>query len=257
MKEKIFAKLKQAYTPLGLGDDALMARAELLDKLGFVTEENLDSVVASQKADLEGIQRLNDKRAHDAQNAEAEKARKAAEAAKAESDKQLKALQDELKALKDKSKEPPTPPTPPAGGSIDEEKIKALIEEARKGDAAKMEELQKSLKTLQDSNKELSEYKKAAEEAKEAAAKLQAANERKAKIEAQAKELGIPEYRIKEGFAIAEDATDDAIKSTLGEIANNIKVNQLPNHNAGGYAGGGEKVTKEDTDKLAANLLRV
>ena len=49
MKEKIYAKLKQAYSSLGLGDEVLQAHAESLANLGFVTDENLDAVVGGQK----------------------------------------------------------------------------------------------------------------------------------------------------------------------------------------------------------------
>lgn len=66
MKAKLFAKLKQAYSPLGLAEEILLGRADSLAKTGFVTDDNLDLVVAAQKDDLEGLQKANDKRVTDA-----------------------------------------------------------------------------------------------------------------------------------------------------------------------------------------------
>ena len=40
MKEKIFLKLKTKYSSLGLGDEILLAHAEMLAKMGFVTDDN-------------------------------------------------------------------------------------------------------------------------------------------------------------------------------------------------------------------------
>lgn len=48
MKDKIFQLLKQEYKSLGLGDEVLQAHAEMLDKMGLVTDDNIETVVASQ-----------------------------------------------------------------------------------------------------------------------------------------------------------------------------------------------------------------
>lgn len=50
MKDKIFQLLKQEYKSLGLGDEVLQAHAEMLDKMGLVTDDNIETVVASQKS---------------------------------------------------------------------------------------------------------------------------------------------------------------------------------------------------------------
>lgn len=115
MKDKIFQKLKQGYSRLGLGDEVLQAHAESLAATGLVTDENIDNVVNAQKGFLEGLQRNYDTRVSSA-------TAKAREAAKKEFE-----------------------------------------------DAAK------------------------------------AAAERKSLIVSKAEELGIPQYRIDEGFAIADD----------------------------------------------------
>lgn len=254
MKTKIFEKLKQVYAPLGLGDAFLQARAELLANLGFVTNENIESVIAAQRAELESIQKSNDKRATDAIAAEKRKSEEAAAAVKATTDAEIQKHLAKIKELEDQIKK--NNPTPPPAGTIDEEKIKALIAEARKADSDELKSLKTTLEALQKGNKELEEYKAQAEKEKADREKAQAVAERKAKIESKAKELGIPEYRIKEGFVIAEDADDAAIETHLSGIAQNIKVNMLPNHRTGAHIVAGEKATKEETDKMAADLIK-
>lgn len=66
MKARLFDKLKQAYSQLGLGDDSLLGLAGAIAASGLVTEENLDMTVAAQKEYLEGLQRAADKRVGDA-----------------------------------------------------------------------------------------------------------------------------------------------------------------------------------------------
>lgn len=87
MKEKLFDKLKQAYSSLGLGDVILQAHADALAATGLVTDDNIDSVVLGQRTLLENLQKSNDKRVKDALDkakAEAEeKQRKAHEEAEA------------------------------------------------------------------------------------------------------------------------------------------------------------------------------
>lgn len=45
MKEKIFQKLKQEFSHLGLGDVVLQAHADSLAAIGLVTDENIDTVI--------------------------------------------------------------------------------------------------------------------------------------------------------------------------------------------------------------------
>ena len=75
MKEKILGKLKQAYSQLGLGDAILTAQAESLANSGFVTDENIDAIVAAQKPFLEGLQKANDSRVTEAVKKAKEKSR--------------------------------------------------------------------------------------------------------------------------------------------------------------------------------------
>lgn len=52
--------------------------------------------------------------------------------------------------------------------------------------------------------------------------------ERSNLIVSKAKELGIPQWRIEEGFSIASDANEEAITSHLTTVANNVKAQLLP-----------------------------
>ena len=90
MKDKIFQLLKQEYKSLGLGDEVLQAHAEMLDKMGLVTDDNIETVVASQKSFLESLQKDNDRRVTDAK-------KKFEEAQKAKEDAERKAAEEEAK----------------------------------------------------------------------------------------------------------------------------------------------------------------
>jgi hypothetical protein len=141
MKNQLFSKLKQAYASLGLGDDFLQAQADSLAAMGLVTEENIESVVLSQKAFLESVQKTNDKRVTDA----VKKANDTAAARAAELQKQL----DELK------KTPPAAPptTPPVG---DDFQAKFAAAQAPMLDTLKA--LQEQVKTLQEEKKVLKAF---------------------------------------------------------------------------------------------------
>lgn len=196
MKEKIFQLLKQAYSPLGLGDVILQAQAEALDALGFVTDENVSDVVAKQKTFLEGLQKGNDKRVTDAV----------------------------AKALADVRKQAPDPEPKKPEESEQEKAIR---------------ELRETVSLLQKENSEA----KAAE----------ARRAHEARILTKAKALGIPQYRIDEGFSIGEDADDAAIDSYLSRVSQNIKDNRLPER--GGRALTDSAPDKAQTDALAAKLV--
>lgn len=289
MKEKIFQLLKQAYKSLGLGDDVLQAHAEMLDKLGIVTEDNVQTVVESQKTILETLQRENDRRVTEARTKlqaeqkakedELKKQQEAEAAAKAEEEKRKAEEEAERKRLEDiKAKEVPEyfktfmaeqaakekQAREEAAKERDEYK-KLLAELSTSAKSQKEEYLQKlnemnkrseeqsSIITgLQDTIKKQEAAAKAKEEA-EAAAKAKA--ERQAKITNKAKELGIPQSRIDEGFVIAEDATDETITNYLTTVSNNYKTLTQPI--LGGFAmkNTGEP-TKEDVEKVADNLIK-
>lgn len=241
MVEKIFNALKQEFSYLGLGDSVLRPYAESLGACGFVTDDNLNDVVSKQKSSLEAIQKANDKRAADAMKTAEEKAeakRKAAEEAeakkaeeaakKAEEEKAKKAAEE--KAVENKED---TPEWFKAYQTAQEEKFKEALE--------KNKALEDSLKSLQDENAKFKTEQDAAK--------------RNSFIASEAKRLGVPEWRFKEGFSISTDMDEKAITEYLSQVANNVKANMLPDEKMGFPKFDG-KATKEEVDKIADNLLK-
>lgn len=241
MVEKIFNALKQEFSYLGLGDSVLRPYAESLGACGFVTDDNLNDVVSKQKSSLEAIQKANDKRAADAMKTAEEKAeakRKAAEEAeakkaeeaakKAEEEKAKKAAEE--KAVENKEE---TPEWFKAYQTAQEEKFKEALE--------KNKALEDSLKSLQDENAKFKTEQDAAK--------------RNSFIASEAKRLGVPEWRSKEGFSISADMDEKAITEYLSQVANNVKANMLPEEKMGFPKFDG-KATKEEIDKIADNLLK-
>ncbi len=246
MNEKLFTKLKQAYSHLGLADSILQAHADVLAGLGVVTDENIDGIVTNQKAYLEGLQKYNDTRVGEAVRKAGEKALKEAEEkarkeaeeavrkARGEAEKNIpesvKSLLETMKAERKAEKEAA-------------EAAQKALEDARKAQEADFN------KRLGDMQNALDGFRKENEDMK----KAETARQRKASIEAKAKELGIPQFRIDEGFAIAEDADDDAITAHLTTVAQNIKTNSLPGRMPGIIAG--KEASKEEVDSIADSLV--
>lgn len=247
MEAKIFDKLKQEYAHLGLGDAFLQARAKALAGLGTVTDENIESVISSQKAFFEEIQKFNDKRvseavkkATDAAAAKAAEADKAAKGAQADLQRQIEALQQQLseRGKDDKS-----------GNDDFQKKFAAANEET----LAQMKTLQDAIKTLQESNEKHAQSVRQLQEEKAALEKQQAAAQRQAKIIAKAKELNIPQWRIDEGFSIGTEASEDEISTFLSKVSGNITNNILPTNSHFSLAG--KEVSKNDADELAGKIV--
>lgn len=282
MKEKIFQLLKQEYKSLGLGDEVLQAHAEMLDKMGLVTDDNIETVVASQKDFLESLQKDNDRRVTDAKKKfeEAQKAkedaeRKAAEEeAKKKAEEAKKAAEEaEKKRLEELAKKNEMPDylkkyfeeqaaekkASEEARTKEREEFKKLVETLtqKNTDQTKvyneqMEAQSKTIKELQDTIQKQAEEAKAKEEA---AAKAKAKADHDAKILSKAKELGIPESRINEGFTLSDDATDETIETYLSKVANNYKALQQPQF-GGSYRASEGEPTKEDVDNVAASLVQ-
>ena len=77
--------------------------------------------------------------------------------------------------------------------------------------------------------------------------------ERKDLILNKAKEAGIPEWRINEGFAISEDADENAIKTYMDSIKQNIVTNSLEGKETGTIVPKGE-ASKEDAEAVLAAM---
>lgn len=274
MKEKIFQLLKQEYKSLGLGDEVLQAHAEMLDKMGLVTDDNIETVVASQKDFLESLQKDNDRRVTDAKKKfeEAQKAKEDAERKAAEEAKKA-AEEAEKKRLEELAKKNEMPDylkkyfeeqaaekkASEEARTKEREEFKKLVETLtqKNTDQTKvyneqMEAQSKTIKELQDTIQKQAEEAKAKEEA---AAKAKAKADHDAKILSKAKELGIPESRINEGFTLSDDATDETIETYLSKVANNYKALQQPQF-GGSYRASEGEPTKEDVDNVAASLVQ-
>lgn len=226
MRDKIFQKLKQEYSHLGLGREVLQAQADALAATGIVTDENIDIIVSSQKSFLESIQKANDQRATEAQRKAKEDAVKEYEAQK----EREKAAADEEARRRELEKQMPDWYV----------KEKQASEEMLKKLAESNELLRKGLEAMQNENSVFKAEKAAAE--------------RKNLILSKAKELGIPEYRIKEGFSIADNADEAAIVEHLTSVANNIKAFSLPS-NKEAFPMSGPELKKEDLDNVAKSLV--
>lgn len=276
MKDKIFQLLKQEYKSLGLGDEVLQAHAEMLDKMGLVTDDNIETVVASQKSFLESLQKDNDRRVTDAKKKfeEAQKAKEDAERKAAEEEAKKKADEEaEKKRLEELAKKNEMPDylkkyfeeqaaekkASEEARSKEREEFKKLVETLtqKNTDQAKtyneqMEEQSKTIKELQETIQKQAEEAKAKEEA---AAKAKAKADHDAKILSKAKELGIPDSRINEGFTLSDDATDETIETYLSKVANNYKALQQPQF-GGSYRASEGEPTKEEVDNVAASLVQ-
>lgn len=283
MKEKIFQLLKQEYKSLGLGDEVLQAHAEMLDKMGLVTDDNIETVVASQKDFLESLQKDNDRRVTDAKKKfeEAQKVKEDAERKAAEEEAKKKAEEEakkaaeeaEKKRLEELAKKNEMPDylkkyfeeqaaekkASEEARTKEREEFKKLVETLtqKNTDQTKvyneqMEAQSKTIKELQDTIQKQAEEAKAKEEA---AAKAKAKADHDAKILSKAKELGIPESRINEGFTLSDDATDETIEKYLSKVANNYKTLQQPQF-GGSYRASEGEPTKEDVDNVAASLVQ-
>lgn len=244
MNEKILSLLKQTYSSFGLGDALLKAIADGL--AAGATEENIESLVASQKPILEAMQKANDKRATDAVNkakAEAEAAAKAAkdedERRRAELAKQIEQLQNELKAQGGgNNNNPPKSNEVPDWFTAEQKRVAEQMQQMMEGN-------KKMLESLTALKKENDAFKAA-----------KAAEERASYISKTARELGVPEWREKEGFSITDKMTDDEIKTYLTEVSNNIRTNMTGSNRFGvPQFPDNAETTKESAKRVAAALV--
>lgn len=203
MKEKIFQKLKTKYSALGLGDEILMAHAGMLAAVGFVTDDNMDSVVDGQKDFLEGLQKANDKRATEAAKTAKENAKKEFEEEQAKKDAAAKAAEEEAKK---KAAEEQA-----AKKAAEDAKKKAEEEAAAK--AAKEEEERKKLEEMK-KNQEIPQYVKDMQE--EYLRKLQ---EERQKAEEDRKSF-------KDMLEQMKKASEESSKTLTAELAKQTEANK-------------------------------
>ena len=236
MKQKIFQALKQAYPQLGLSDEILLSHAAMLE--AFVTDENLSDVVAKQSPYLSALQSANDKRVSEAT------AKVKGESQKALDEAVKNAIEDERKRVsEDKNKEP--------------DFLTAFRKEMEQKDAqtkAERDELTEQIRQLIASGKKQEDSIKALKDENEAMKLEKSRVERESMILETAKSLGIPQWRIDEGFSLDSSLDSEGIKSTLSKVASNIKTAGLQGN--GGRFLGDDVVSKEDIDALADSILK-
>lgn len=224
MKEKIFNSLKQEYKALGLSDEILQGHANALAATGLVTDDNLSIVISAQKDFLTGLQSGIDKRVTTAREKALADAKKAAD--------------DETKAEAAKTKA--------------EEDAKKAAENKDKPEWQK--EMDKRFEEFSKKEVEREKEFNALKEKYEALEKEKTEASRANTIMSKAKELGIPDWRIKEGFAISADAGEAAINSHLTTVATNLKTANLPNNRMGHILDDG-KPSKEQISDIADSLI--
>ena len=211
MKEKILNGLKAAYPSLSV--DMLNAQTQILLAAGYVTEDNLSAVIAAQKPFVEAI----DKR--EKQHSDViEKNKKDNE--------RLLSLEQELNDIKSKAV------SGVAGEKGEKSKsngtepdFKAMIESMKTELQA---EYQNNIAELLKSQKENTEMLNSLKQENEAFKREKTIADRNGFIQSKAKELGIPKWRIEEGFVLPENAENEVIIKSLSAIANNVKTQLLP-----------------------------
>lgn len=302
MKAKIFAKLKQEYSALGLGDDVLMSRAEALNAIGLVNDENIDAVIAVQRKDLEEIQKRIDKRVTDAlekerkknddEAKEAEAKKKAKAEAEAKAAEEKRAADEEAKRKEEaekqrneeqKRKDEELAVLKEAGASdaviaylkklqldnenarksdveairkqMQEEMEKRVSESARTSEAS-TEALQKTITELMDKNASLQTGYEELKRVNEEAQKVKSEQERQNFIATKAKELGVPQWRVDEGFVFADNATEDSIVETLTNCANNLRTQLLPGTRTLGIPEDPKKVSQDEIESFAKSIIK-
>lgn len=226
MKEKIFNALKQEYKALGLSDEILQGHASALAATELVTDDNLSIVISAQKDFLTGLQSGIDKRVTSAREKAFADAKKTAE--------------EEAKAKEESAKK-----------KADEDAKKAA---ENKDKPEWQKEMEKRFEEFSKKNTEQENAYKILKEKYDALEKKEAESARTSTILSKAKELGIPEWRIKEGFAISADADETAINSHLTTVATNLKTANLPGNRLGHVLDDG-KPSKEQISDIADSLI--
>lgn len=204
----------------------------------FVTDENLSDVVAKQSPYLSALQSANDKRVSEAT------AKVKGDSQKALDEAVKNAIEEERKRVsEEKNKEP--------------DFLTAFRKEMEQKDAqtkAERDELTEQIRQLIASGKKQEDSIKALKDENEAMKLEKSRVERESMILETAKSLGIPQWRIDEGFSLDSSLDSEGIKSTLSKVASNIKTAGLQGN--GGRFLGDDEVSKEDIDALADSILK-
>ena len=135
----------------------------------------------------------------------------------------------QVAAPSEPTKKEPEKTEPQQQPVFDEAKFRKTIEEEwNKRLEAVVSSYGDQMKQFQSVNKSLTEQVQALVKENTDFKAAQAAESRKNFILNKAHELGIPDWRINEGFSIANDANEETITNTLTTVSNNIRANVLP-----------------------------
>ncbi len=253
MKEKVFNGLKQAYAPLGLGDTFLSGLADMIVATTQVTDENLQGIIAGQKAFLETMQKTNDKRV---QEAIGKATRESEDNAKKLKEEHEKAIADKMKQIAEleaklSSPTPPVePPKPPKADDVPEWYKREKAEREKRE-----QEWKQQLQSLSEAKAATEAEMQKIKDEKSRQDKERAAAERTKHISEKALEKGIPQWMVNHGFAdIPQDADDKKIDEILSGYAQEIQANFLPAKGATPQFDG-KTATKAETDAIVAKLF--
>lgn len=130
------------------------------------------------------------------------------------------------------------------------EQVRQLLD----SQAAQKKGYDETIRKLMESNETLKSGYDALNREKEEAIKAKERADRMEFIMTKARELGIPQWRVDEGFVIPDDAGQEAIAEKLGSIAKNISTQMLPPERKAFRMTSGEP-TKDDIDSLAASIV--
>lgn len=247
----LLQKFKAAYSSLGLSDAILAPLALSLSTSGVVTDDNVDGVVAAQKGFLESLQKSNDKRVNDALEKAKQEAEKKLQEVTGNGKAELERMAKELAELRAKQTG--------NDGPLQKKDEPRETESHEWYDAERaklMTELENRFKTVADGNKALLDAVNALKAENESMKAAEQARKRSDFIAGKAKELGIPEWRVKEGFALANDATEEAITAHLATVAGNIRANELPKNGLGASIGNDGKPDPKAIADIAERLVR-
>ena len=227
MKEKIFQKLKTKYSSLGLGDEILLSHAGMLASTGFVTDDNMDSIVEAQKGFLEDLQKANDKRATEAAKTAKENAKKEFEDEQAKKDAAAKEAKEKAE------KEAAEKAAAEKAAKEAEEKAKKEAEEKAK----KEEEERKRLEEMR-KNQEIPQYAKDMQE--EYLKKLQ---EEREKAEEDRK-------AFKEMLEQMKKASEESTKTLSEQLAAQTEANKTLNDTISAMKTENERIKAEADKKV-------
>lgn len=155
--------------------------------------------------------------------------------------------------------QPEPKPEPKAQPAFDEAAFRKQLE---KEWTKKLEAITTSngsqIQQMLDANKELAAQVQALVKENTEYKAQKAAENRRNFILNKAHELGIPEWRINEGFSIADNADETAITNTLTTVSNNIRANVLPQNGVAmpTNVGGNNPDASAAIEAIAAQLVQ-